>query len=42
MNDFISVFDNFMSTDECEEYITLIEHYISNGIILKENESLPS
>lgn len=40
MNDFISVFDNFMSTDECEEYITLIEHYISNGIIVKENESL--
>ena len=39
INDFISVVDNFMTPDECLEYISLIEHYISNGVIIKENES---
>jgi len=38
MNDFISVVDNFMNPDECDEYITLTEHYINNGLIIKENE----
>ena len=40
MNDFISVIDDFMPPDDCDEYISLIEHYISNGYIFKENESL--
>ena len=42
MNDFISVIDDFMSPDDCVEYINLIEHYISNGLILKEDESYHS
>ena len=40
INDFISVYDNFYSNEECEEYINLIEHYISTGLILKEEKTL--
>lgn len=42
MNDFISVIDDFMSPEECNEYINLIEHYVSNGLIVKEGESYHS
>ncbi len=40
INDFISVYDNLYSNEECEEYINLIEHYISTGLILKEEKTL--
>ena len=40
INDFISVYDNLYTKEECEEYINLIEHYISNGLILKEEKTL--
>ena len=40
IHDFISVYDNSFTSDECEEYINLIEHYISNGLITKEEKAL--
>ena len=40
INDFISVYDNSFTSDECEEYINLIEHYISNGLVTKEKKVL--
>ena len=40
INDFISVYDDSFTSDECKEYIDLIEHYISNGVITKEDLSL--
>ena len=39
INDFISVYDNSFTSDVCEEYIDLIEHYISNGVITKEDRA---
>ena len=39
INDFISVYDNSFTSDECEEYINLIEHYILNGVITKEDRA---
>ena len=39
IHDFISVFDNSFTSDECEEYINLVEHYISNGVITKEDRA---
>ena len=39
INDFISVYDNSFTSDECEEYINLIEHYIINGVITKEDRA---
>ena len=39
INDFISVYDNSFTSDECEEYINLIDHYILNGVITKEDRS---
>ena len=39
IHDFISVYDNSFTSDECEEYINLIEHYISNGVITKEDRA---
>ena len=39
INDFISVYDNSFTSDECEEYIKLLEHYISNGVITKEDRA---
>ena len=39
INDFISVYDNSFTSDECEEYIKLVEHYISNGVITKEDRA---
>ena len=38
IHDFISVYDNSFTSDECEEYIKLVEHYISNGLITKEEK----
>ena len=37
LNDFISVIDNCISEDDCQQYIDWIEHYISNGVVFKEN-----
>lgn len=42
LNDFIFIADDLLSSEECEEYIRLIEHYVSNGLILKESESYHS
>ena len=39
IHDFISVYDNSFTSDECEEYIKLVEHYISNGVITKEDRA---
>ena len=39
IHDFISVYDNSFTSDECEEYIKLLEHYISNGVITKEDRA---
>mgnify|MGYP001255954126 FL=1 len=39
IHDFISVYDNSFTSDECEEYINLIEHYILNGVITKEDRA---
>ena len=39
IHDFISVYDNSFTSDECEEYINLIEHYIINGVITKEDRA---
>ena len=39
INDFISVYDNSFTSDECEEYIKLVEHYISNGVVTKEDRA---
>ena len=39
IHDFISVYDNSFTSDECEEYINLIDHYILNGVITKEDRS---
>ena len=39
IHDFISVYDNSFTSDECEEYINLVEHYISNGVITKEDRA---
>ena len=38
IHDFISAYDNSFTSDECEEYINLVEHYISNGLITKEEK----
>ncbi len=40
IHDFISVHENILSSDECEHYIKLVEHYISNGLITKEEKAL--
>ena len=40
IHDFISVYDNILTSDECEYYIKLVEHYISNGLITKEEKAL--
>ena len=37
LNDFISVIDNCISKDDCQQYIDWLEHYISNGLVFKEN-----
>ena len=37
LNDFISVIDNFISKDDCQQYIDWLEHYISNGLVFKED-----
>ena len=37
LNDFISVIDNCISEDDCQQYIDWLEHYISNGLVFKEN-----
>ena len=39
MNDFISIIDNFLSKEDCEQYIDWIEHYVSNSVMLKEDET---
>ena len=39
INDFISVYENVLIPDECEYYINLVEHYILNGLITKEEKS---
>ena len=39
IHDFIAVYDNSFTSDECEEYIKLLEHYISNGVITKEDRA---
>ena len=39
IHDFISVHENILSSDECEHYIKLVEHYISNGLITKEEKA---
>ena len=39
IHDFIAVYDNSFTSDECEEYINLIEHYIINGVITKEDRA---
>ena len=39
IHDFISVYDNILTPDECEYYIKLVEHYISNGLITKEDKA---
>ena len=39
IHDFISVYDNSFTSDECEEYINLIDHYILNGVITKEDRA---
>ena len=33
IHDFISTYENILTSDECKYYINLIEHYISNGLI---------
>ena len=38
IHDFISVYENVLTADECEYYINLVEHYISNGLIIKEEK----
>ena len=38
INDFIAVYDKLFTSEECEEYIDLVEHYISNGLITKEEK----
>ena len=37
LNDFISVIDNCISEDDCQQYIDWLDHYISNGLVFKEN-----
>ena len=39
INDFIAVYENILTPDECEYYINLVEHYILNGLITKEEKS---
>ena len=39
IHDFISVYENVLIPDECEYYINLVEHYISNGVITKEDRA---
>jgi len=39
INDFIAVYDESFTSDDCEEYISLVEHYISNGLITKEDKA---
>ncbi len=39
IHDFISVFDNSFTSNECEDYINLVEHYISNGVMTKEDRA---
>ena len=39
IHDFISVYENVLTADECEYYINLVEHYISNGLIIKEEKA---
>ena len=38
INDFIAVYDKLFTSEECEDYIELVEHYISNGLITKEEK----
>ena len=38
ITDFIGVIDNVVTTEECDEYISRIEHYISNSIVFKEED----
>ena len=38
INDFIEVYDKYFSSEECKEYIDLVEHYISNGLVTKEDK----
>ena len=40
IHDFISTYENILTSDECKYYINLIEHYISNGLITKELKAL--
>ena len=37
INDFILTYDNVFSKDECEDYIYRVNHYISTGIVFKED-----
>ena len=37
INDFILTYDNVFSKDECEDYIDRVNHYISTGIVFKED-----
>lgn len=38
ITDFIGVIDDIATKEECERYIACIEHYISNGIVFKEDD----
>ena len=40
INDFISTYENILTSDECKYYINLVEHYIANGLITKEQKAL--
>ena len=40
INDFIEVYDKLFNSEECDYYIELLEHYISNGLITKEEKAL--
>ena len=36
ITDFIKVYDDAVSVEYCEKFIGYIEHYIENGVILRE------
>mgnify|MGYP005722482453 CR=1 FL=1 len=36
ITDFIKVYDDAVSEEYCQKFIQYIEHYVENGIILKE------
>ena len=40
ITDFISIYDNLFSHEECEEYMNFVDHYIKVGVVFKEDNLL--